>query len=116
MNLNRRELLRSMAMAALPALGEQRRPNILFILADDLGYGDVGCYGQKEIATPNIDRLASEGIRFTSAYAGDAECAPSRCCLMTGLHTGHARIRANFPTNVALKPDDLTISEILHKA
>jgi arylsulfatase A len=62
-----------MTVAALPALGQQRRPpNILFILADDLGYGDVGCYGQKEIATPNIDRLASEGIRFTSAYAGDA--------------------------------------------
>jgi arylsulfatase A len=102
-------------MAALPALGQQRRPNILFILADDLGYGDVGCYGQKEIATPNIDRLASEGLRFTSAYAGDAECAPSRCCLMTGLHTGHTRIRANADTT-ALTADDLTVTDILHKA
>lgn len=116
MNLNRRQFLGSAAAAAMPALAQQRRPNILFILADDLGYGDVGCYGQKEIATPNIDRLASEGIRFTSAYAGDAECAPSRCCLMTGMHTGHARVRANSAATVPLKATDLTVTEILHKA
>jgi len=74
---------------------QQRRPNILFILADDLGYGDLGCYGQERIKTPNIDKLADEGMRFTDCYAGSTVCAPSRCCLMTGFHTGHARIRGN---------------------
>ena len=68
--------------AAEPAPG----PNIVFILADDLGYGDLGCYGQKQIQTPNLDRLAAEGMRFTNAYAGSTVCAPSRCCLMTGVH------------------------------
>jgi len=71
------------------------RPNIVFILADDLGYGDVGCYGQTKIRTPNIDRLAAEGIRFTQHYAGNAVCAPSRCVLMTGKHPGHAHVRNN---------------------
>ena len=70
-------------------------PNIVFILADDLGYGDLGCYGQKKIKTPNLDRLAAEGVRFTQCYAGSTVCAPSRCALMTGLHTGHCRIRGN---------------------
>ena len=72
-----------------------RKPNIIFVLADDLGYGDLGCYGQKRIKTPNIDRMAAEGMRFTDHYAGSTVCAPSRCCLMTGLHTGHAYIRGN---------------------
>ncbi|WBS01114.1 arylsulfatase [Pseudoduganella sp. SL102] len=72
-----------------------RRPNIIFILADDMGYGDTAVYGQRRIATPNIDRLAREGMRFTQAYAGAPVCGPSRCALMTGLHTGHARIRDN---------------------
>lgn len=88
-----------------------RRPNIIFILADDLGYGDVGCYGQARIKTPNLDRLAAEGMRFTDFYAGSTVCAPSRCALMTGLHTGHARIRGN--ADVPLHGDDLTIAEIL---
>src|SRR5579872_6077785 len=70
-------------------------PNIVFILGDDLGYGDLGCYGQKQIATPNIDRLAAEGIRFRQFYAGSTVCAPSRCVLMTGLHSGHSYIRGN---------------------
>ncbi|HSQ57993.1 MAG TPA: sulfatase-like hydrolase/transferase, partial [Gemmata sp.] len=70
-----------------------RKPNIVFILADDLGYGDLGCYGQKKIRTPNLDRLAADGVRFTQAYAGSTVCAPSRCALMTGLHTGHCRTR-----------------------
>ena len=74
---------------------DSARPNIVFILADDLGYGDVGCYGQKRIQTPNIDRLAKEGLRFTDFYAGCTVCAPSRCVLMTGYHTGHAHIRGN---------------------
>ena len=70
-------------------------PNVIFILADDLGYGDLGCFGQKLIKTPHIDRLAAEGMRFTQAYAGATVCAPSRCSLMTGKHNGHAPIRGN---------------------
>src|SRR6185437_10636866 len=84
------------------------------ILADDLGYGDLGCYGQNKIRTPNIDGLAREGMRFTQCYAGCTVCAPSRCCLMTGMHTGHARIRGN--ANVPLAADDLTIAEVLKPA
>ena len=72
-----------------------RRPNIVFILADDLGYGDLGCFGQKKIRTPNIDRLAAEGMKLTQHYSGNAVCAPSRCVLMTGKHPGHAFIRNN---------------------
>lgn len=71
------------------------RPNIIFILADDLGYGDVGCYGEQKIETPNIDALARDGMRFTQFYAGTAVCAPSRASFMTGLHTGHTPIRGN---------------------
>lgn len=79
------------------ALSAERRsaPNIVFLLADDLGYGDVGCYGQKKIRTPNIDRLAAEGMRFTAMYSGCNVCAPSRCVLMSGKHPGHAYIRNN---------------------
>ena len=72
-----------------------RPPNVIFILADDLGYGDLGCYGSTKIRTPNIDRLATEGMRLTRHYSGNAVCAPSRCVLMTGLHPGHAFIRNN---------------------
>lgn len=73
----------------------QQKPNIIFILADDLGYGDLGCYGSEKIKTPNIDALAKNGIRFTNCYSGSTVCAPSRAALMTGLHTGHASIRGN---------------------
>lgn len=80
----------------VPAVGQSRnRPNIIFILADDLGYNETGCYGQQKIATPNIDFMASLGIRFTQFYAGTAVCAPSRASLMTGLHTGHTAVRGN---------------------
>src|SRR5210317_2619036 len=74
---------------------QSRRPNIIYILADDLGYGDLSCYGQQNFATPNIDKLAEEGIRFTQHYSGSTVCAPSRSSLMTGLHTGHTHIRGN---------------------
>jgi len=74
---------------------EDRKPNIIYIMADDLGYGDLSCYGQQKFETPNIDRLATEGIRFTQHYSGSTVCAPSRCSLMTGMHTGHAIIRGN---------------------
>ena len=73
----------------------RQKPNIIFILADDLGYGELGCYGQKKIETPNIDKLAQSGIRFTQHYSGAPVCAPSRCSLMTGLHSGHMQIRGN---------------------
>lgn len=72
-----------------------KKPNIIYILADDLGYGDLGCYGQTRIETPNIDRLAASGIRFTQHYSGAPVCAPSRCVLLTGKHMGHAAIRGN---------------------
>ena len=89
-------LLLSTLLALSPAFNEvQSKPNIIFIIADDLGYGDLGCYGQKIIRTPNLDRLAAEGMRLTRHYSGNAVCAPSRCVLMTGKHPGHAFIRDN---------------------
>jgi len=91
-----------------------KKPNIVFILADDLGYGDLGCYGQEKIRTPKLDRMASEGMRFTQCYAGSTVCAPSRCSLMTGLTTGHCTIRGN--ATVALRPEDKTVAEILKDA
>jgi len=90
------------------------RPNVIFIMADDLGYGDLGCYGQKVIQTPQIDRLAAEGVRFTQFYSGSTVCAPARCCLMTGLHTGHAHVRGN--KRVPLRPADVTVAEIFKRA
>ena len=86
-------------------------PNIVLILADDLGYGDLGCYGQTNFSTPNIDRLAGDGMMFTQAYAGNTVCAPSRCALMTGKHSGHGRVRSNV--QVPLEPNDVTIAEVL---
>ena len=93
-------------------------PNIVFILADDLGYGDLGCYGQKHFETPNIDRMAAEGMRFTQHYSGSTVCAPSRCALMTGLHTGHTAVRDNEGPYGAmpLGPSDVTVAEVLKQA
>ncbi len=86
----------SSSFAQQPAPSERDvKPNIIFILADDLGYGELGCYGQTKIKTPNIDRLAAEGMRFTQHYSGSPVCAPSRSTLLTGKHTGHAYIRDN---------------------
>ena len=82
------------AMAALGAVAQQR-PNIIYIMCDDMGYGDLGCYGQQYIATPNIDRMASQGMRFTQAYCGSPVSAPSRACFMTGQHSGHTLVRGN---------------------
>mgnify|MGYP002778233323 CR=1 FL=1 len=115
--MDRRTFLGSV-VAPMMAQGPAKKPNIVFILADDLGYGDLGCYGQKQVKTPAIDRLASEGIRFTSVYAGSTVCAPSRCCLHTGYHTGHAWVRGNLgiPNELALRPGDVTIAEMLKKA
>ncbi|MFK5924863.1 MAG: arylsulfatase [Verrucomicrobiota bacterium] len=104
------------------------RPNIIYIIADDLGYNELGCYGQKIIKTPNIDRIATEGIKFTQHYSGQAVCAPARCSLMTGYHMGHAFIRDNsnpptrmpaykkdgiFPGQTAIPDETITIPELL---
>jgi arylsulfatase A-like enzyme len=111
--MTRREFTVSLGGAAAAPLAGPK-PNIILILADDLGYGDLGCYGQKQIATPNLDRMAAEGMKFTSAYAGSTVCAPSRCCLMTGLHTGHAKVRTNGSGPIG--PQDLTVTEVLKGA
>lgn len=100
------------------------RPNIIFIMADDLGYGDLGSYGQTVIQTPHLDQMASEGMRFTHCYAGSTVCAPSRSVLMTGLHTGHTTVRGNFGKfgvvglagnegRVPLYDEDVTVAEAL---
>lgn len=97
--------------------GKPKPPNIIFILADDLGYGDLGCYGQKKIATPNLDQLAAEGMRFTQFYAGATVCAPSRCVLMSGKHTGHCAVRGNGkPKAQMIPPTETTVAEALKQA
>lgn len=98
---------------------EIRKPNIIYILADDLGYGDLGIYGQERFSTPNLDRLAAEGMIFTQHYAGSTVCAPSRSALMTGLHTGHTPVRGNRPVEggqFPLPEGTVTISKILKDA
>ncbi|MDP6358048.1 MAG: sulfatase-like hydrolase/transferase, partial [Planctomycetota bacterium] len=85
-------LLLTVIVVVSPSAEAAERPNIVFILADDLGYGDLGCYGQKKIKTPRFDQMAKEGIRFTSHYSGYNICSPSRCILMTGKHMGHASV------------------------
>jgi arylsulfatase A len=106
-----------------------RMPNIIFIVADDLGYGDLGCYGQEKIRTPHIDRLAKEGMKFTAHYAGNAVCAPSRSVLMTGKHPGHTYIRNNrgmgkgpvigkpeIEGQFPIPDDEVTLAEVLQDA
>jgi len=106
------------------------KPNIIFIMMDDLGYGDLGCYGQKNIRTENVDKMAAEGIRFTDCYTGSPVCAPCRSVLMTGQHTGHTRVRGNGAKvggvlvtdngppqkRVPLRPEDFTVAELLKQA
>ncbi len=99
------------AILATTAVGAEPPPNIVLILADDLGIGHVGCYGQQKIATPNIDRLAAEGVRFTDFYSGAAVCAPARSTLMTGLHTGHTPVRNNG-LDRHLSDEDVTVAEV----
>ena len=101
---------------AQAADGEAPRPNIVFILADDLGYGDVGFMGQRWIRTPHIDRLAREGMVFTRHYAGAPMCTPSRCSLMTGMHNGHNTLTDNVASHVTLRPRDRTVAEVLRDA
>ncbi|MBS0031196.1 arylsulfatase [Chitinophaga sp. 22321] len=116
-------LAAGVALLSLPVKAQQRAattPNIVFILADDLGYGDLSAYGQRKFSTPHIDQLAKQGMRFTQFYAGTSVCAPSRASLITGLHTGHTFIRGNKE----VKPEGqqpiadtvVTIMEVLKKA
>jgi arylsulfatase A len=123
-HISRRHFLGAVgSAAALDRAAAQRlpeHPNIVLILADDMGMGDLGCYGQKLMKTPNIDRLAAEGTRFTDAYAGAMVCAPSRCTLMTGYHLGHATVRDNWEVypegQYPLAERDVTVAATLKKA
>jgi arylsulfatase A len=103
------------ALSAAAAQAQSRKPNIIWIMADDLGIGDLGCYGQKHIRTPNIDSIAAQGMKFTDAYAGCTVCAPSRSTLMTGLHMGHTRVRSN-PGGVPILASDTTVAQVLKPA
>ena len=111
----------STGVAACTSIGpytahaQAKPPNIVLIMADDLGYGHLGCYGQEYIRTPNIDRLAKEGVRFTQAYAGCSQCAPSRSVLMTGYHSGHTPVRGNSG-GISLRAEDVTVAEVLQRA
>jgi arylsulfatase A-like enzyme len=112
----RRFLLAVVSFATFVTAAE-KKPNIIFILADDLGYGELGSYGQKVIKTPHLDRMAAEGMRFTHFYSGATVCAPSRSVLMTGQHQGHTRVRGNAgknnPLAQALRPGDVTVASLL---
>jgi len=124
MSVDRRQFLGtlgSMAAAAalqrvaLGAKSEGRKPNIVFIIGDDLGRADLGCYGSKQVKTPNIDRLATEGMCFTEAYSGCTVCAPARSVLMTGYHMGHTSVRSN-PGGVPILAEDMTVAQVLKQA
>ena len=113
--LNRLLVMASALLSWWPHLQAEasRRPNIVFILADDLGYGDVGCFGQEKIETPRLDRMAAEGVRLTSHYSGHNICSPSRCALMTGKHMGHASVTGN---GGRLNERDVTVAMLLKEA
>lgn len=102
-------------LAASAHTNSKKRPNIVFIIVDDMGWADLGCYGGKQIKTPNIDRMAKEGIRFTDAYSGCTVCAPARSVLMTGLHMGHTSVRGNTG-GIALRDEDVTVAEVLKRS
>ncbi|MCL4179485.1 MAG: arylsulfatase [Verrucomicrobia bacterium] len=106
-------------LAAWTTLAAADRPNLIWVMADDLGYGELGCYGQRVIQTPHLDRMASEGLRFSQFYAGATVCAPSRSVLMTGQHHGRTRVRGNAgpanPLAQALRAEDLTVARVLQQ-
>lgn len=114
-----KRIITSVLCAASVSVAAEK-PNIIFILSDDLAQGDLGCYGQKLIATPNLDRMAKEGTRFTQGYCGTAVCAPSRTSLMTGLHSGHSPVRANREIKpegqLPLSEKTVTVAEVLKSA
>ena len=107
-------------LSCKPAEQKLDNPNIIFIMADDMGYADAGCYGQEIIQTPSIDQLASGGMLFTQHYAGNTVCAPSRCALMTGYHMGHAEVRGNKQAPPSgqwpISDGAVTIAELLKEA
>jgi len=112
----------SVAVEGLPgehetiaAAESENRPNIIFIIVDDMGWADLGCYGSRQIKTPNIDAMAAEGIRFTQAYSGCTVCAPARSVLMTGLHMGHTSVRGNTG-GIPIRDEDVTVAEVLKRA
>lgn len=109
-----------LALASVASFAQSSKPNIILILADDLGYGELGSYGQKLIHTPHLDRMAAEGMRFTQFYAGSTVCAPSRSVLMTGQHMGHTRVRGNAAVgkyeSQTLRAADVTVAEVLQEA
>ena len=111
--MNKVFLIAGLLLFSLNSFSKEK-PNIIYILADDLGYADVGFNGQKIMKTPNIDKMRAEGISFTQHYSGSTVCAPSRSCLMTGQHTGRTRVRGNGPGH--LLPEDVTVAELLKKA
>ena len=102
----------------LAVWAEAEMPNVIYILADDLGYGDLSCYGQKKFQTPNIDRLAKEGIKFTAHYSGNTVCTPSRAVLMTGMHSGRCYVRGNMrgEQGAALDEKMVVVPEIFKAA
>lgn len=113
-------LLLSVSLCALSSLSAADQPNIVYILLDDAGYGDLSCYGQQKFSTPHMDKLAAEGMKFTRHYSGSTVCAPTRCALMTGLHTGHCYVRGNRevqPEGQAPMPaDTVSIPRLLRQA
>ena len=118
----KRSLLLGLALLApslAAATSAGNPPNIIFILSDDIAQGDLGCYGQKLIQTPHLDRMAREGTRYLQAYCGTSVCAPSRASLMTGLHSGHCPVRGNFELapegQLPLPEDTVTVAEVLKK-
>jgi arylsulfatase A-like enzyme len=117
---NRFTPLLLLLVAVTSGFAQTEKPNIIFILADDLGWGELGCYGQKLIQTPHLDRMAAEGVRFTQFYAGSTVCAPSRSVLMTGQHLGHTTVRGNAgargPAAQTLRPNEVTIAHVLKQA
>jgi arylsulfatase A-like enzyme len=106
-----------LALLAVHCRVDVPRPNIIYILADDVGYADLGVYGQKHFETPNLDRLAAEGMRFTQHYAGSTVCVPSRDAPLTGRHTGHTLRRGNKPVEPEgqhpIPSETLTVAELL---
>ena len=126
--MNRRHFLRAMgvgaaslAMAGCAGAAQRSgkaskdKPNIVFIVVDDMGWADLGCYGSKQIKTPNIDTMAAQGVKFTDAYSGCTVCAPARSVLMTGKHMGHTSVRGNTG-GIPIRDEDVTVAEVLKKA
>ena len=109
-------LVASLFPGPVRAVGEKRPPNIVLILADDLGYGDLGCFGQKVLKTPRLDAMAAQGMRFTQFYAGSTVCAPSRSVLMTGRHMGRTVVRGNSTKPIVLREHHPTVASVLKKA